>query len=334
MTLPPILNTATPAAAAESAASAGSAYTDIKGLESLKGDSKSPQAMAKIAQQVEAMFLQMMLKSMREASLGDGIFDSDEGRMYQDMFDKQVALDMSQHQHVGISELLLKQLAQKSMEGGATAPDSKARDALQLPLTAPGFALPGTQQPPAFALPAAPSRVPQGAAARPASDADAAAFISQVLPAIKQAARRIGVDPQALLAQAALETGWGARIPRNADGSSSFNLFGIKAGANWSGARTTAVTVEFDGTVAHRRQATFRAYDSIEASVHDFAELVSNSPRYADALQQGRDARAFVQSLAAAGYATDPQYASKISQILGSNRMQAAFPRATAALQK
>lgn len=333
MTLPPILNTATPAAAAESAASAGNAYTDIKGLESLKGDSKSPQAMAKIAQQVEAMFLQMMLKSMREASLGDGIFDSDEGRMYQDMFDKQVALDMSQHQHVGISELLLKQLAQKSMEGAA-APGSKSLDGIALTAPPPGFALPGIDQAPAFALPATPPRAPQGAAARPASDADAAAFIGQVLPAIKQAARRIGVDPQALLAQAALETGWGARIPRNADGSSSFNLFGIKAGANWTGARTTAVTVEFDGLVARRHQATFRSYDSIDASVNDFAELVSRSPRYADALQQGRDARAFVQSLAAAGYATDPQYASKISQILGSNRMQAAFPRATAALQK
>jgi flagellar protein FlgJ len=331
MTLPPLLNTVTPAAAAESAASAGSAYTDIKGLEALKGDSKSPQAVARIAQQVEAMFLQMMLKSMREASLGDGIFDSEEGRMYQDMFDKQVALDMSQHQHVGISDLLMRQLSQKSTDAGLPAdvvrPGAAASDAL--PPAAPAFALPGTAAPAGASLNSSATAAP-----RVVTDADAGAFVARVLPAIKQAARRIGVDPQALLAQAALETGWGQRIPRNADGSSSFNLFGIKAGENWPGARATAATVEFDGTVARRRQATFRSYGSVEESVNDFTQLVSTSPRYAEALAKGMDARAFVQSLAAAGYATDPQYASKVNQILDGERLQSVFPLRTAALQK
>jgi peptidoglycan hydrolase FlgJ len=264
---------------------------------------------------------------MREASLGDGIFDSDEGRMYQDMFDKQIALDMSQHQHVGISELLMRQLSQKNADGTA---DGTAAGA------APVFSLPGVVPPPAFALPGASLKNPDrgGPVARPASDADAAAFISRVLPPIKEAARKLGVQPQALLAQAALETGWGQRVPRNADGSSSFNLFGIKAGSNWTGARTTAVTVEFDGTVARRRQAAFRSYDCIEDSINDFAQLVSTSPRYAEALGKGRDAHAFVHTLASAGYATDPQYANKISQILGSERLQSAFPAASAALKK
>jgi flagellar protein FlgJ len=274
---------------------AGSAYTDINGLESLKSDSKSPQALGKIAQQVEAMFLQMMLKSMRDANLGDGIFDSDEGKMYQDMFDKQVALDMSRHQNFGIGELLMRQLSQKS-------------DAAR----APGAAAPRAQ----------------------ALAADPAQFVARVLPAINQAAKKIGVNPQGLLAQAALETAWGQRIPTTADGRSSFNLFGIKAGPGWSGARATATTVEFDGTVARKRLAAFRAYGSIEESVNDFAHLVSSSPRYADALAAGADATAFVQAMGAAGYATDPEYANKLKHILGGDRLQSMLAARTASLQK
>lgn len=317
MTLPPVLSSFSPAASATAASTAGAAYTDIKGLQALRGDTKSPQAVARIAQQVEALFLQMMLKSMREASIGDGIFDSEEGRMYQDMFDKQVALDMSQHQHLGISDLLMRQLSQRSTD---TEPLTNP--------AAPEFVLPGP------AAPGGSSSKQRDGVTRPASDAAAASFIGQVLPAIKQAAHRIGVDPRALLAQAALETGWGQRIPRNADGSSSFNLFGIKAGSSWTGARATAVTVEFDGSVARRGRAAFRSYTSIEDSINDYAQLVSSSPRYAAALAQGSDARAFVQSLAAAGYATDPHYSRKINHLLESERLQSAFSARTAALQK
>ncbi len=273
---------------------AGSAYTDINGLESLKADSKSPQALGKVAQQVEAMFLQMMLKSMRDANLGDGIFDSDEGRMYQDMFDKQVALDMSQHQTMGIGDLLMRQLTQKSDAGSAPSALTPAR----------------------------------------AAAADPAQFVAQVLPAIKQAARTLGVNPQGLLAQAVLETAWGQRIPKTADGSSSFNLFGIKAGPNWKGARATADTVEFDGTVAKRQQAVFRVYGSIEESVNDFAQLLSASPRYSEALAAGADPRNFAQAMGSSGYATDPEYANKLKQILSSERLQSAVGVRTAGLQK
>ena len=326
MTLPLPLNTvsATPEVATPASAQSidnGRAYTDIKGLEALKGDTKSPQALQRIAQEVEAMFLQMMLKSMRDASLGDGIFDSQEGRLYQDMFDKQIALDMSQHQHIGISELLMRQLAHKSAE--APAAQSTA------PATSSAMPLPGRA--PDVAADAAGGR---RTVAAEATDASAAEFVAQVLPSIRQAARKLGVDARALLAQAALETGWGQRMPRNADGSSSHNLFGIKAGAGWEGARTNAVTVEFDGLVAQRRAQTFRSYASVEDSVNDFTHLLAGSPRYAQALVQGSSPRDYAQALAAAGYATDPDYASKINRILDSARMQAAFPVRTAALQK
>lgn len=273
---------------------AGSAYTDISGLESLKKDSQSPQAMSKVAQQVEAMFLQMMLKSMRDASIGDGIFDSETGKMYQDMFDKQVALDMSQHQDIGIGAMLMRQLTHKS-------------DATRAP-----------------SAPAQTSNV----AVAPSQ------FVAQVLPSVRQAAQKLGLNPQGLLAQAVLETGWGQRIPKMADGQSSFNLFGIKAGASWKGARATADTIEFDGTVARRKTEAFRAYGSIEESVNDFAHLLQSSPRYSEALAAGTDAQAFIRAMGSSGYATDPEYANKLKQILSGERLQSAFVARTASLQK
>lgn len=292
----------------------GRAWTDIKGLEALKADSSSPQAMQRVAQEVEAMFLQMMLKSMRDASQGDGIFDSQEGRLYQDMFDKQIALDMSQHQHVGIAAMLMRQLSHtRSVDPGAL----------------PGLPVSGGLEPPAGVASPASSAAGVGTA-----DVDRSNFITRILPAIRTAARKLGVDARGLMAQAALETGWGQRIPRNADGSSSHNLFGVKAGAGWRGARATAVTLEFDGTAARRRTESFRSYASMEEGVDDFVQLLSGSPRYAQALASGRSPFAYARSLAAAGYATDPEYASKINRILGSARMREAFPVRTASLQE
>jgi flagellar protein FlgJ len=128
-----------------------------------------------------------------------------------------------------------------------------------------------------------------------------------------------------MLAQAALETGWGQRMPRNADGSSSLNLFGVKAGGEWSGARAVADTVEVSGGVATQRRTAFRAYGSIEESVDDFASLLATSPRYRDAVAAGDSAQAYVQSIARAGYATDPDYGNKLNQILSSGALRAAL---------
>jgi len=322
---------------AASQASAGRAYTDIEGLEALKGDTSSPQALRRVAQEVEAMFLQIMLKSMREAGLGDGIFDSQEGRLYQDMFDQQIALNLSQQQQLGISDLLMRQLAHKTGDADeASSATASPRGTTAPPAGAAAMPL----MPAVMSLPTRASNDSGKDAAggrsstAPATDAQAAEFVAQVLPSIRQAARTLGVDARALLAQAALETGWGQRMPRNADGSSSHNLFGIKAGAGWDGARATAVTVEFDGLVARRSAQAFRSYLSVEESVTDFTRLLAGTPRYAQALAQGGSATAYTRSLAAAGYATDPDYASKINRILDSARMRAAFPVRTAALQK
>ncbi len=274
--------------------SAATTYTDLNGLAALKKDPTSPQAISAVAAQVEALFLQMMLKSMRDASAGDNP-DSNEMGMYQDMFDKQVALTISQHDDLGIGRLLRRQLAGTPT---ATAPKPTGAVPSKLPFTA--------QTP--------------------------AEFVQRVMPSIRRAAAALGVNPLGVLAQAALETGWGQRMPRTADGSSSLNLFGIKAGEQWTGARATADTLEFTNGVAMPRRTTFRAYGSIEESVSDFVKLLKNSPRYREAIAAGGDAQAYIHGIAKAGYATDPEYLNKLNQILDSGALQSALVPRTAAL--
>jgi flagellar protein FlgJ len=274
---------------------AAATYTDLNGLAALKRDPTSPQAIEGVAAQVEALFLQMMLKSMRDATSGDDP-DSNEMGMYQDMFDKQVALSISQHDDLGIGAILKRQLS------GKTAP-------------------------------AAPKQTSAGISdAAAAMVQTPAQFINQVMPSIRRAAAELGVNPKGLLAQAALETGWGRRMPRNADGSSSLNLFGVKAGDEWVGARATADTVEFNNGVATPRRSVFRSYGSIEESVTDFANLLRNSPRYRQAIASGADPRDYIDGIGKSGYATDPDYANKLTQILNSAALQAALIPRTAAL--
>ena len=274
--------------AAPADTSAASTYTDINALAALKRDPNSAQSISAVAEQVEALFLQMMLKSMRDASSAEET-DSNEMGMYQDMFDKQVALSISQHADLGIGRLLKRQLSGK-------------------------------------AAPATP------AAGKAALAPTAAEFVNRMLPPIRRAASSLGLDPMGMLAQAALETGWGQRMPRNADGSSSFNVFGVKAGDAWRGAKATADTVEVVNGVATPRRAAFRSYGSIEESVSDFANLLKSSPRYHEAIAAGKDAKGYCHALGKSGYATDPQYADKLNQILDGDTLQAAVGPRVAAL--
>jgi flagellar protein FlgJ len=281
--------------------SAATTYSDVNGLAALKRDPNSPEAISAVAKQVEALFLQMMLKSMRDATSAEET-NSNEMGMYQDMFDKQVALSISQHTDLGISRLLKRQLAGKP------------------------------------ATPKSTSGVPPASAAAPTAAAPTATlptpaeFVHRVLPPITRAASALGVDPMGMLAQAALETGWGQRMPRNADGSLSHNMFGIKAGDEWTGARASADTMEVANGVATPRRTTFRAYGSIEESVNDFASLLKNSPRYRDVIAAGGNTGAYIASMGKSGYATDPEYANKLNQILRSDTLQSALAARVAAL--
>lgn len=304
-------------------ASTANTYTDLNGLAALKKDSKSPQAIHAIAQQVDALFLQMMLKSMRDASAGQGEADSNEMGLYQDMFDKQVALTLSQHQGLGIETALTRQLSNAAAAAPAGAP------AAGTPATGAAQGAPASGA--AAGAPAA------GGAALPAPAATSSAspstsmlqsatqFVSEVLPTIQRAANALGVSPLGMLAQAALETGWGQRMPRNADGTPSLNMFGIKADDGWAGARAVASTVEFSGGVATPRQTAFRAYGSIQESVSDFANLLKGSHRYRNAIAAGGDAQAYVNSIGQSGYATDPEYANKLNDILNGSTLRLAL---------
>jgi flagellar protein FlgJ len=296
-TLPPATAATLPTlAGAPIDTSAATTYTDVNGLAALKRDPNSPEAVSAVAKQVEALFLQMMLKSMRDATSAEET-NSNEMGMYQDMFDKQVALSIGQHTDLGISRLLKRQLAGKPAAAAPAAPK-----------LAPG--------------------VPTASAAAPTP----AEFVHRMLPPITRAASALGVDPMGMLAQAALETGWGQRMPRNADGTLSHNMFGIKAGDEWTGARASADTMEVANGVATPRRTTFRAYGSIEESVNDFASLLKNSPRYRDVIAAGGNAGEYIASMGKSGYATDPEYANKLNQILRSDTLQSALAVRVAAL--
>ena len=261
-------------------------FADFQGLASLKNDAKgqAPTALKEAARQFESLFTQMLLKSMREAnkSFGeDSLFGSDQGDMYQDMFDDQIAMQMSKGKGLGLADMLIKQLA------GGVQPTEQT-----------------SASPPSAA-----------SANRQSLTASKDDFISQLRPHAEVAARELGVDPNALLAQAALETGWGRSVPCNANGECSFNLFGIKAGSQWSGATVNVPTLEFEEGVAVRKVERFRAYDSPADSFRDYAALIRDSSRYANARGAGDNVEAFATALQQGGYATDPHYAQKIAAV-------------------
>ncbi|MDT8387888.1 MAG: flagellar assembly peptidoglycan hydrolase FlgJ, partial [Thiogranum sp.] len=148
-------------------------------------------------------------------------------------------------------------------------------------------------------------------------------FIRDVWPHAKRAAGSLGVQPEALVAQAALETGWGKHMIKAHDGASSFNMFGIKADSRWQGDRTASETLEFRDGLVRKERAQFRVYGSLKDSFNDYAEFLQRNPRYQDALTNTADTPAFTRSLKEAGYATDPAYSEKINNIMNSERVRA-----------
>jgi flagellar protein FlgJ len=343
-----------PIAPLPAAATAGGTYTDVNGLAALKRDPSSPQAIKAVAQQVDALFLQMMLKSMRDASTEGGESESNEMSMYKDMFDKQIALQLSQHQGLGLGAQLTRQLAAQAASakgqptagaapaGGATdatsvrraptggSPASATSAASAASASAAGGAGPGAQAQAESAQGGPAPKSPDTGSTAPVTNPSH--FVSLVYPAIQRAAAALGVSPLGMLAQAALETGWGQRMARTAAGTPSLNMFGVKADSGWTGARARADTVEFSGGVATQKHTAFRAYGSIESSVSDFAGLLGSSPRYRDAVANGHDARAYVAAIGKSGYATDPQYATKLNDIMNSSTFQHALKAGTTSL--
>ncbi len=270
-------------------------YTDFQELGRLRqaARAESPETLHEVARQFEALFIQMMLKNMRAASLGDELFDSDQSEHYRDMFDSQLSLHLGQQGSFGLADLLVRQLGGDAGPAGTGKPvQTDMSPAQPEPLLEP-------RPDPLRAAIGSPEE-----------------FVRILRPHAVEAAGQLGVEPEVLLAQAALETGWGRKMITRPDGSHSHNLFGIKADLRWPGERVTATTLEFEDGIAVRRQESFRAYDTFAASFSDYVEFLQSSPRYEAALSHGGDRRRFVEGLQQAGYATDPGYAAKINSIV------------------
>jgi flagellar protein FlgJ len=294
---------------------------DTQALAGLKGGVRQDDAKAlrAAAQQFEAVFLQMVMKSMRAAAPQTGPFESDQTRFFQELLDSQLSNAMAAQGGMGLAAVIEKQLSRP-------ATPAPGEDAEGFPLMQNGPGLPmrdgrrfiplpqNETQPRAFPL--------RGSPVRPGlSDGGAGAvtpapsFVANVWQDAVAASQTTGIPAQFLVAHAALETGWGRAEPRYANGQPSYNLFGIKAGSQWQGATVETTTTEYVNGVAEKRVERFRAYTSYAESFQDYAQLLAQSPRYA-AVVGSRDAASFAQGLQRAGYATDPAYATKLERVI------------------
>lgn len=282
----------------------------------LKGGSR--ESACEVARQFESLFVQQMLKSMRAATPGDSLFGGNAENQYRDLFDRQLSLSVAQGRGMGLAGAIERQLLQSMgiADDAAKALDPALARYQANPVRRPSPA----PEPVAPAPPPAPAVTAEEPAARPGGKGpvwdNPAQFVRQVWKAAEGVAERLGVPTQALVAQAALETGWGQHVIRDGEGRPSFNLFGIKAHRDWDGATVNVPTLEYRDGVARREHASFRAYESLEQCFEDYARFLQGNPRYAQALQAQGDGRAFVEGLQQAGYATDPRYAEKIHRIM------------------
>lgn len=304
---------------------------DVNSLTALKSQARanSPRAVKAAAQQFEALFLQQVLKSMRDATPHDGPFDSDQSRLYESLLDQQLAQVLStKGGGTGLAAMLEKQMAQQHPDPVPLGPLPLTPSAGQsFPLSPPAAAIPlAGSGPGSYPLPAAtPASAPEDSAnPNPSANPSARAFVNRVWPQALEASRTTGIPPHFMVAQAALETGWGKSEPRFPNGRKSFNLFGIKAGGSWTGPVVQATSSEVIAGVTQKQVASFRAYGSYAEAFRDYAKLLVSNPRYAGVLGS-QDAAGFARGLQQAGYATDPMYAVKLARIIGGGTLRASL---------
>ena len=320
-----------------------SVYTDFNGLAKLKQGAReqTPEAIKEVAKQFESVFLSMVLKSMRQAKLADGALDNNQSEFYRDMYDQQMAIHLAGKPGVGLADLIAQQLTPKQKNDEEEK--MQAGDYLNLALGGSSHAVVRPQN--NASIPVATTVQPldesglnrlqesldrleqnqqsmelaqQMDSAMSQGNVNKQIFMSQLLPHAQQAANELGVDANVLLAQAALETGWGKAVIKNDQGKSSFNLFNIKADRSWDGNQTRVSTLEYRDGVAKKEMAGFRSYQSYKQSFDDYVNFIKSNPRYSEALKKTDNAAQYVRELQKAGYATDPRYAEKIMSIYNS----------------
>jgi flagellar protein FlgJ len=338
-------------------------YTDFNGLANLKSQARkdSPEALKEVAKQFEAIFVNSVLKSMREAKLADGIMDNDQSKFYSEMYDQQLAVHLSGKPGVGLADLIVKQLSHDQ-------PDNEKPDDEKLGIESYLNRSASAQKIISHYPRAVDNQVNSKADSQVDTDTDgsqmiinaylhgssplnqmteiplksdpalpiqsAEDFVRQLHPYAEQASRELGVEPKVLLAQAALETGWGHSLIKNSNGSNSFNLFNIKADKAWQGKQAQVPTLEFEQGVAKKVNAGFRSYGSFQESFRDYVNFIKSNPRYGDALKQVGNGDRYLQELQQAGYATDPSYANKVMSIYHGNTMTGFAPETVVAMQQ
>jgi flagellar protein FlgJ len=293
---------------------------DVQAVNGLRVESKKTgeAGLEAAARQFEALFLNMLLKSMRDATPKDDLMESEQSRLYLSMLDQQFSQTMAAR-GIGLAEIMVRQLRH------AAPPDPtetvEAGKHPGLPGYAPTVEMQERLYQPEWsgAGQSDPSRLEQEASQASEVPAHVSEFKARVGAYAQEVSQATGIPVQFMLGQAALESGWGKRELRATDGTPSYNLFGIKAGAGWKGPVVEAVTTEYINGIAHKKVEKFRAYPSYAEAFRDYANLLSTNPRYTEVLRQAvqrLDAEGFAHALQRAGYATDPAYGDKLGRII------------------
>lgn len=292
----------------------------------------TPEGMKAVARQFEALFVNMMMKSMRDATPQDGIFDSSQTRMYTSMLDQ----ELSQHfakRGIGLADAMLRQMTRNNsafqtnlqQPNGAQGPaptsavsgdEQTARQQALSLLRAYDSNEPGgskQRQTPAADLLKAPAAASRSGGSQ---KAHVRAFQERFASSAERASQATGIPAQFMLGQAALESGWGRREIVTAEGTPSYNLFGIKASKGWKGKTVEVATTEYVNGQVQRKMEKFRAYGSYDEAFQDYARLISTAPRYKNVMANAQDINGFAQGLQRAGYATDPNYAAKLTRVI------------------
>ncbi|KAF1047581.1 MAG: Peptidoglycan hydrolase FlgJ [Herbaspirillum frisingense] len=301
---------------------------DANGLNGLREAAKqnSPESIKGAAKQFEALFLNMVMKSMRDATPQNGPFDNEQTKMFTSMLDQQLSQTLAQR-GIGLADVLTRQLSaslpKKLPEGQDLDPQQQQLDdglPMGIPLVKEMSEADRAKFIQSFASQQAAESTDQDGRNNKRRNsnkpAHVEAFQNRLQADAEMASRMTGIPAKFMLAQAALETGWGKKEIVSRDGRSAHNLFGIKATGNWTGKVVEATTIEYINGKPQKRVEKFRAYDSYADAFKDYANLLRSNPRYEKVLASAQDAHGFAYGLQRAGYATDPHYAEKLSRII------------------
>ena len=341
-------------------------YTDLNSLQSINaiGREDKGEALRKVAEQFESMFVKMMMKSMRDANKvfqEDSIMHSPQEDFYQQMYDDQLSVSLTGKQGMGLADVIYRQLNQeygdptKNREEKSWQPLDDRRKNFSHAIDFNQLEKKNTQLQPkkdtsGFEIDTGFVKQKQSSEKSDLNESSSKApelktadikaekiqtfdspedFIETLYPVVEKIAKDMGVSPQAIISQAALETGWGKFVihGENSDGEkeNSFNFFGIKADSRWEGEKVSVTTHEYRDGQRITEKADFRSYPTIKAGLKDYADFLQ-AERYEKAMAAGTDVQQYAKELQQAGYATDPKYAQKITRIANSELMQSTLP--------